>query len=420
MTFIGCGQRAVFLALTFADAGFKVTCTDSDQSVIKRLSKANLPLGNREAETKLKTQLKTEQIAATADMNAASKNDIIIVAVDAKLDSKKTSDDAEVKSVCKTVGAALQKGGLVVYVGVGGFEFTENVVKETLENTSGLVAGEDFGLAYIPILNVEWTQTVDDWIVAGNDKFSLNAAAQIFEAATQKPVKRVPSTKTAELALLFAAAKNDAEKALANDLAAFCENAQIDYTQTVKILSAKWACPEPSISEEEHRNEAYLLLESAENLGTKLRLPAVARHVNEDMVRHALNLTQDALRSLGKTVRRARVAVLGFAESGTAAGLFVELLTAKGAKVNRYDPNAAPENGKGSLVKKTLNETVEATDCVVIVSGQESFKRLNLKKLRALMKSPVAFIDLTGGFEPSKVEEVGFTYRGLGRGVYRK
>ena len=35
------------------------------------------------------------------------------------------------------------------------FGFIEGVMKETLENTSGLKAGQDFGLAYIPVHNSE-------------------------------------------------------------------------------------------------------------------------------------------------------------------------------------------------------------------------------------------------------------------------
>jgi UDPglucose 6-dehydrogenase len=165
------------------------------------------------------------------------------------------------------------------------------------------------------------------------------------------------------------------------------------------------------------------MLESADNLNVKLRLPALSRQVNEEMVRHAVNLTQDALRSGGKPLRRAKVALLGSSlELGTASLAFVELLETKGAKVSRYDPYASEsaEAEEVHLGKKTLNEAVEGTDCVVILSEQEQLKRLNLKKLRALMKSPAAFVDLASIIEPSKVEDAGFTYRGLGRGVWKK
>jgi len=43
-----------------------------------------------------------------------------------------------------------------------------------------------------------------------------------------------------------------------------------------------------------------------------------------------------------------------------------------------------------------------------------------LNRLKHIMKMPAAIVDLTGTFEPDKVEKEGFTYRGLGRGVWTK
>jgi UDPglucose 6-dehydrogenase len=72
------------------------------------------------------------------------------------------------------------------------------------------------------------------------------------------------------------------------------------------------------------------------------------------------------------------------------------------------------------VLKRSFNEAAEGTDCIVILSEQDQFKRLNLKKLRAVMKMPAAIVDLTGMIEPPKVEKEGFIYRGLGRGAGRK
>jgi len=72
------------------------------------------------------------------------------------------------------------------------------------------------------------------------------------------------------------------------------------------------------------------------------------------------------------------------------------------------------------VLSRTLNEAVEGTDCIVILTEHDQFKRLNLMKLQAVMKMPAVIVDLTGMMEPQKVERKGFTYRGLGRGVGKK
>jgi len=164
------------------------------------------------------------------------------------------------------------------------------------------------------------------------------------------------------------------------------------------------------------------LLESAESLSAKLSLPVLARKINEDMVRHAVNLTKDALRSCGKTLRRARVAVLGTAKPKTATTMFVKMLEKRGVKASLYDPLFSKNefSDVARVLKRSMKEAVEGADCIVVLTEQDQFKRLNLKRLIAVMKKPATLVDLTGMFEPKKVERKGFTYRGLGKGVGKK
>jgi len=158
------------------------------------------------------------------------------------------------------------------------------------------------------------------------------------------------------------------------------------------------------------------LLEGAENLNAKLKLTALARQINEEMVKHAVNLTQEALRSGGKTLRRGRVAVLGLANT-THTRIYIGLLEQKGAKVTVYDPTARKESVDSGTVKTGLNESVEGADCIVVLSNQEQFNHVNLKKLKPLLKSPAIVVDLVGKFCPDQLKTEGFIYAGLGRGL---
>jgi UDP-N-acetyl-D-mannosaminuronate dehydrogenase len=44
---IGCGQTGVNYSLAFLEAGFKVVCSDSDQSVVRRLSRGRFLIEQR-------------------------------------------------------------------------------------------------------------------------------------------------------------------------------------------------------------------------------------------------------------------------------------------------------------------------------------------------------------------------------------
>ena len=417
---VGCGQKGILYANAFADAGFKVTCSDSDPSIIKKLAKGKTAFAEPEIEGKLKGLINAGQLSVTSELKkAVSRSDIIIITVPAKVDDKKKIDYSEALNACKQVGSALHSGMLVIYGDVAGLGFTEGIMKETLENTSGLKVGRDFGLVYMPILNSG--AKPGDPLANFELKFtaigkpSQDAAINVIKTITNN-VKQIGDVKTAELAILFEAAKQETNRALANELAVFCESAKIDYFEVLKLLEFNDPSFWPTTVGEENKNVAYLLLESAENLNVKLRLLTLSRQINEDMVKHAINLTQDALQGCGKTLRRARIAVLGTVNPSTATVVFVKMLELKGAKASLYDPTSKRDAIDLGVIKTSLNEAVEGADCIVILTGEQQFKQINLRKLRPRMKTPSVIVDLAGAFEPQKVETEGFIYRGLGRG----
>lgn len=417
---VGCGHKGIFYANAFADAGFKVFCTDADASVLKKISKGKTAFAIVETEAKLRSHINSEKISVISELKkAVSQSDVIVVAITSKVDEKRKNDYKGLLSTCKQVGANLHEGALVLYAGIASLGFTEGTIKEVLEDTSGLKVGHNFGLAYSPIISTSNPFTKVELKVAATENTSLEAATIILKTLTDN-IKEISDIKTAEASILFTVARKDVNIALANELAMFCESANIDYFKVIDTLDANASIIKPTISEEENKNETCLLLDCAENLNVKLRLPALARQINEDMVKHAVNLTQEALQNCGKTLRRCRVAVLGKINHTFSIRIFVKMIEQKGAKVNLYDPTAKKEPIDVGVLKTSLNEAVEGSDCIVLLSEHEQFSRLNLKKLRPLMKPPSAVVDLVGQIDPAKVEKEGFIYLGLGKRIEKK
>jgi UDP-N-acetyl-D-mannosaminuronic acid dehydrogenase len=417
VTIVGCRHKGILYANMFADAGFNVVCTDADASIVKRAAKGKTTPPMLEAEAKLKSHINQEKINVTGELKKTiSQSDIVIITLTAKIDEQKKNNYTELVNTCKHIGAALHSGTLVIYGGIASVGFTEGTIKEILENTSGLKAGQDFGLAYSPLIPTNTpTSTLELTVVAASDNLSLGAALVILKPLSGN-VKEILGLKTAEIATLFTIAKQDALLALTNEFAVFCENANTDYFKVLDALNLNMPCSRPTLVGEEC-DGAYLLLEDAENLNIKLRLPPLARQINEDMVKHAVNLTQEALRSCDKTLRRSRVAILG---SSPARDLFMKLIEQKGAKATIYDPLTKKETPEPANIKTSLNETVEGADCVIILGEPEQLSRLNLKKIKSLLKSPSVVVDLAGKFDPKQMEIEGFLYFGLGRGTDQK
>jgi nucleotide sugar dehydrogenase len=322
---------------------------------------------------------------------------------------------------------------MVIMASVVGVGFTENEVRELLENTSGLKVGVNLGLAYCG----SWTSPKgrlkttanEQLIVAATDKTSLQIASAVMETILSRNVRNTESMKMAEAATLFDIARWNVNVALSNEFALFCEKAGIDYTEVDKLALANSTETLPTLVNPDAQTGAYFLFENAEDLSMTLRISKAAVETNEEIASHVINLARDALRNCGKTLRRARVTVLGV--SGTpnmrdtprkAVEELVKTLESKGARVSLYDPFISADEllETQGCFKRTLNEALEGIDCIIISTGHDQFKRLSLKKLKAIMKTPAAIIDLEGIMEPDKIEKEGFTYRRLGRGTIIK
>ena len=121
---IGCDEKGVLYAVAFAEAGFKVVCTDADQTLVKRLAKGKTMFYDREIEAKLKNFLRRGRLSATTELkNAVSQSDIVVMTLTAKIDGKNHPEYLEVETACKKAGTALHKGALFIYGGTAGLGF---------------------------------------------------------------------------------------------------------------------------------------------------------------------------------------------------------------------------------------------------------------------------------------------------------
>jgi len=433
---IGCTRNGLSLAYFLAEAGFKTIVVDKNHSIISFLRNGNAPFLEPELNTLLKKHTKNGCLTFTNDIReASSKSDVILFFLQTLIDRKKKPDYSHIEKACKEIGASMCKGCLVILASTIGVGLTERLIKEQLENASGMRSGIDFGLAYTPIRISPETifkgfTTTSQFISAVNEQ-SLRSARAILNTAIKVDTVRIGEIKTAEIADLFKDAFQDVRIALANEFAQFCERVGIDFMEILNMTNRHSNCqlPAPKITREHASKASFLLLEEAAITDAKLPLLALARKVNDEMLRHVLHLIIDGLRACNKTVRRAKVSILGVSSHanmkelyGSSTRKLVNLMKRKGIIVRVYDPLFSSKElvEKGYPAKRTLKETVEQTDCIVVTVGHDQFKRLNLKKIKILAKKSVAIVDMGYAIEPAKAVKEGFIYRGLGRGILAK
>ena len=433
---VGCGRIGLPTACLFAEAGFKVIGADANSRVVALLNKGKAPFSETGLATLLKKHVKNGRFSATTNLRETSSiSDIIVFVVPTPIDKRKKAEYSFIESPCKEVGRGLRAGSIVIVASTTGPGIAETLIKETLENASGLKAGVDFGLAYSPTRAAPG-QVLRDIatyarVVGAINEQSLKVASLVLSTIVKAGIIEVRNMKTAEAVKLFENVYRDVNIALANDFAEFCEKAGIDYLEAQRAANTQPFCHLliPGIVGGHIPKDPYLLSEEAENVNVKLRMLLLARKINDERTTHTIRLVRDALRQCGKPLRRARIAILGVSyrpnvkePRGSKTEELARMLRRKGAIVQVYDPFYSLKElaDMDYPAQKTLTKVVEGADCLIIAVGHDRFKRLNLRRIKLLMRKSPALVDMGHVTDPAMVEKAGFIYRGIGRGVWSK
>lgn len=169
----------------------------------------------------------------------------------------------------------------------------------------------------------------------------------------------------------------------------------------------------------------YLLATETYALDARLRLVLDGRKLNDLMPRHVAKLASDGMRVCGKSLKRAKVVVLGISyrpnvkENRYSPSLeLIAILKKRGARVTVFDPlyNASDMESLGLLSEPTLRKAVEKADCVILTVPHDDFKNMDTVELAAHMSKKGLILDCTGILDPTSVEKTGLVYRGVGRG----
>ena len=146
----GMGYVGLPTALEFTKKGFTVVGVDVEERIVKMLNSGKCHIREMGLEKYLKKSIKEGKFKATLDgVEATRECDAIIICVPTPVTPEKIPDLKHVLSAGRTIAKGLSKNKLVVLESTVHPTCTETELKPVLES-SGLKAGSDFGLAYVP------------------------------------------------------------------------------------------------------------------------------------------------------------------------------------------------------------------------------------------------------------------------------
>jgi UDPglucose 6-dehydrogenase len=162
---------------------------------------------------------------------------------------------------------------------------------------------------------------------------------------------------------------------------------------------------------------AYMAAEK----GRHPQLLHAVMEINNDRRPMAVNRLKEILTSLGGLT----IGLLGLSFKPNTDDMrdapaidIAKSLQAEGASVRAYDPVAmavAAPLMPGVEMFPDPYSMAEGCDALMVITEWNEFKQLDLERVKQLMKQPVLF-DGRNIYEPTKMQRLGFIYRGFGRG----
>jgi UDP-N-acetyl-D-glucosamine dehydrogenase len=278
--------------------------------------------------------------------------DAVVICVPTPLTREREPDLSFVERTGEAIAPHLRAGQAVVLESTSYPGTRREVLLPILERGSGLRAGRDFFLAFSPEREDPGSGVATHAIpkiVGGYTPSCLEAALALYASAFDRVVP-VSSTRVAELTKLLENVFRSVNIALVNELKILCHRMDLDVNEVIDAASTKPFGympfqPGPGLGGHCIPIDPFYLTWKARQFEFQTRFIELAGEVNTEMPRYVVHRTMEALDARGRTLKGARVLVLGIAYKKdvddmreSPAVRIIELLQERGAEVVYHDP----------------------------------------------------------------------------------
>jgi UDP-N-acetyl-D-glucosamine dehydrogenase len=393
---IGLGYVGLPLALLFEESGFPVIGFDVDPEKPRALHAGESYIRHIGPE-RVAASFRRGRIRATSDFADLSACDAILVCVPTPLGRHREPDLSYIRSTADVIARHLKPGQLVVLEST---TYPGTTREELLPRLSagGLACGRDFFLAFSPERedpgNERFSTKNIPKVVGGMDDASRDVAVALYAGALDRVVP-VSSAEVAESAKLLENIFRSVNIALVNEMKVLLDRMGIDVWEVIEAAKTKPFgfmpfYPGPGLGGHCIPLDPFYLSWKAAEYGVWARFIELAGEINTSMPRYVVDRTVEALNAQGKSVKGARVLVLGLSykadiddDRESPSFELLEGFRDKGAEIAYCDPYV-PVARKGrhhdlglASVPCTAEEFARH-DALVISTAHRDFKDLGL------------------------------------------
>jgi UDPglucose 6-dehydrogenase len=428
---VGSGYVGLVLGACLAENGNTVACVDKDEAKLAMLKGGKMPIYEPGLEEMVLRNHNEDRLSFTSDLTAAVRSSaIVFIAVGTPQGEDGAADLQHVLAVAKAVGQAMDKYTVVVdksTVPVGTAKRVRATIAAETKQTFSVVSNPEFlkqGAAIEDFMK-------PDRVVIGIEDKDERAAVLMKElygpfTRTGAPILTM-STESAELCKYAANSILATRISFMNEIANVCELVGADVDQVRKAIGSdrrigtSFLFPGVGYGGSCFPKDTQALLKSAQDKGYDFKILRAVEEVNDRQKERLVDKMEAFFPDLsGRTI-----AIWGLAFKPRTDDMreapaipIIERLLAKGAKVQAYDPAAAPVargifGSRIALCDKTY-DALNGADALAVVTEWNEFREPDFAKMQSLMKAPVVF-DGRNIYSPEHMRALGFTYFSIGR-----
>jgi UDP-N-acetyl-D-glucosamine dehydrogenase len=348
---IGMGYVGLPLVLRFCEEGFHVLGFDVDSKKVTQLRRGRSYLKSISS-SRISLFVRNGLLDVTDDFSRLAKPDCIIICVPTPLTEKMEPDLRYIEKTTGTIRDHLRQGQLIVLESTSYPGTTEELILSELEST-GMKVGKEFFLAYSPERedpgSRRFTTSQIPKVVSGVTPSCQRVVATLYGQVIQKVVP-VSTPRAAELTKLLENIYRSVNIALVNELKMLADRMGIDIWEVIEAASTKPFgfspfYPGPGMGGHCIPIDPFYLSWKAREYDFTTKFIQLAGEINVSIPYYVVSKTVDALNGKNKSIKGAKVLILGVAykkdvdDARESPALAVmDLLQKKGAKVLYYDP----------------------------------------------------------------------------------
>jgi UDP-N-acetyl-D-glucosamine dehydrogenase len=311
----------------------------------------------------------------------------------------KDPDMSYIVAATEAVKRSLRRGQAIILESTTYPGTTREVMLPALEAT-GLKVGADFFLAFSPERvdpgNPVYGTRNTPKVVGGITPACARVACALYQPAIETLVP-VSTTEAAELVKLLENTFSSVNIGLVNEMAIVCDKLGVDVWEVIEAAATKpfgfmKFLPGPGLGGHCIPIDPHYLAWKMRGLNYKTRFIDLAGEVNTEMPVFWVRKVGEALNDRGRSVKGAKVLVLGVAYKRNIDDLrespaldIIRLLEQQGATVRYHDPYVASfeENGHQMQSVALTEAEVRAADCVMVVTDHAIMDYAMVKRCAA-------------------------------------